>query len=73
MQTIAECVGGCCDGVQLDPSDPNEPDDWPDYMEIEDKRTGKIGVYHMDWVRSPIVRSGVRVYRFVDDSLLSDE
>ncbi len=29
IRTIAECVGGCADGVQFDPEDPNEPDDWP--------------------------------------------
>lgn len=38
--TIGECVGGCCDGVLLDPPDVDEPDDWPDFFELECKTTG---------------------------------
>lgn len=49
METIAECVGGCCDGVQLDPPDKDEPDDWPDYIEIENKETGTIGFYTLNY------------------------
>lgn len=47
MKTIAECVGGCADGVQLDPCDPSEPDDWPDYIEIEHKPSKSIGRYQL--------------------------
>lgn len=41
MHTIAELVGGCADGVQFDPDDPSEPNDWPDVIMIEDKSTGR--------------------------------
>jgi hypothetical protein len=74
-QTIAECVGGPCDGVQLDPSDPTEPDDWPDYLQIEDKETGVVGAYYFDHKQAgrPELRPGFRVYKFIFESLLPDE
>lgn len=43
--TIAECIGGPCDGLKLDPPDKYEPDDWPDYIEVQNKETGTIGCY----------------------------
>jgi hypothetical protein len=45
---VAECVGGCADGVRFDPDDPSEPDDWPDVMQLEDRATGARSTY---WIR----------------------
>lgn len=68
METIAELVGGCADGVQLKPDDPTEPDDWPWYLEIEgpngavdvyEHRVGKDGIHAF-----PVVVNGKRVYYF---------
>ena len=62
-ETIAECVGGCADGVQLEPDDPMEPDDWPDCIEMESCQTGARGWYDLRPGRARIV-NGVRVYYF---------
>lgn len=69
LETIAECVGGSADGVQLDPPDKGEPDDWPDYMEIQDKQTGHIDGYHFQFTR-PKVRDGRRVYTYLYEDLV---
>jgi hypothetical protein len=34
LDTVGECVGGCADGMLLDPPDPAEPDDWPDRFQV---------------------------------------
>ena len=59
-RTFAECVGGGCDGVQLDPYDTDEPDDWPDMIRLEDKRTGVLHEYWLD--SKPKMRNGDKVY-----------
>lgn len=61
MATIAECVGGHADGVQLDPHDASEPDDWPDLVPMENKETGEVANY---WLRQgrPKIKGGFRVY-----------
>lgn len=68
METIGELVGGCCDGVRLNPSDPTEPDDWPDFIEMEapggtrdqyERRVGLDGVQAL-----PSTVNGKRVYYF---------
>lgn len=69
METIAECIGGSCDGVQLDPHDVDEPDDWADYIEVQDKETGSIEGYHFQFTK-PTIRHGKRVYFYKHDSLV---
>jgi hypothetical protein len=61
MKTIGELVGGPCDGVQLDPADSDEPDDWPDMYSVEDKQTGSVSEYWLKEYR-PVVSGGFRVY-----------
>lgn len=70
METIAELVGGPCDGVQLDPPDKEEPDDWPDWLNIRDVATGTIEEYHLDLERGPELKDGFRIYYYQHDSLL---
>lgn len=62
METIGECVGGCADGVQMDPPDPTEPDDWPDQLAIRCK-DGGCSRYHLrsPW---PVTVNGRRMFYF---------
>ena len=62
-ETLAELVGGCADGVQLDPCDPTEPDDWPDVVVMESKETGSQDHYHIRSYRPKVVK-GKRVYYY---------
>ena len=63
METIGECVGGCADGVQLDPDDPDEPDDWPEVIVIECKKTRHVGFYRLRSGKPKTV-SGKRIFYF---------
>lgn len=60
-QTIAECLGGACDGLQLDPSSCDDPDDWADVIQVVDKRTGVIEDYQLRY-GPPRICGGFRIY-----------
>lgn len=70
MGTIGEFVGGACDGLQIDPSDPNEPDDWPDQITATDNATGATETYYIRSHRATIRPGGVRVYYFDSDDMI---
>lgn len=72
METIAECVGGGADGVKMDPPDPEEPDDWPDFIEVTNKHTGTADTYYLVEFK-PIIRDGFRIYLYIHDSLIDTE
>jgi hypothetical protein len=74
METIGECVGGCCDGVQFDCPDKNEPDDMPDSTTIRHDQSGARGQYFIDpkQLKSgrPTIRGQFRVWFYIHESLL---
>ena len=57
METILECVGGCADGVQLTPED---PDDWPEYFMMKATGGGVEDWYYCRPAKPKII-NGVRV------------
>lgn len=68
IETIAELVGGCADGVQLSPEFADQPDDWPDVLIMKasetacdryDRRVDAEGIQI-----GPIERDGKRIYYF---------
>ena len=61
MSTIAELVGGHADGVQMDPYDPSEPDDWPEVVGMENKETGEVAEYLLR-PGPPRIKGDIRVY-----------
>jgi hypothetical protein len=61
MKTVAQCVGGCADGVELNPPDSDEPDDWPDEFTIIWRTTGVSADYSLRR-GPPKIMDGNRVY-----------
>lgn len=47
MDVIGVCIGGCCDGEEMDPPDPDKPLDWPEQIVKYDYHTGARELYEL--------------------------
>jgi hypothetical protein len=69
MKIVGQLVGGPCDGVMMDPSDPAEPHDWPDVIPMKCNKTGRIHLYNLRMIQGkyqhrPEVKGGTGYFYF---------